>query len=76
MMPIILLQTLLHSRSREGAWIEIVREPRKDYHRKSRSREGAWIEMALKPLWRLILLSRSREGAWIEISIPNALATA
>ena len=33
------------SRSREGAWIEIVIVMRVDFFSLCRSREGAWIEM-------------------------------
>ena len=56
------------SRSREGAWIEIVDDApyrRPDY---GRSREGAWIEISLIDNGINTPSCRSREGAWIEIA--------
>ena len=35
----------MHSRSREGAWIEILPNRKHNFERRCRSREGAWIEM-------------------------------
>ena len=35
----------LDSRSRKGAWIEIVDYPENDYEEFCRSRKGAWIEI-------------------------------
>ena len=37
---------MLQSRSREGAWIEILRQDMHLLQISSRSREGAWIEIA------------------------------
>ena len=58
-------------RSREGAWIEIVRLSMKQKLRRGRSREGAWIEIVERRTYPGGNRSRSREGAWIEI--PTSL---
>ena len=58
------------SRSREGAWIEIVGVVFILKLAKSgRSREGAWIEMESLGVNSWLQSCRSREGAWIEINI-------
>ena len=55
------------SRSREGAWIEIVPRGASNLKDMRRSREGAWIEiMSAAKRWQNGR-SRSREGAWIEM---------
>ena len=58
----------LPSRSREGAWIEIIFCLHVSGKCYSRSREGAWIEIADSTTYLTGAQSRSREGAWIEIS--------
>ena len=57
------------SRSREGAWIEILYRAGCFSVEKSRSREGAWIEIVGYLCIFGRCKSRSREGAWIEIPI-------
>ena len=64
-MSILLL--ICPSRSREGAWIEIVYWSFRFIAQARRSREGAWIEMTSPALFRRSIIGRSREGAWIEI---------
>ena len=54
-------------RSREGAWIEILRSINSKRPHTSRSREGAWIEIESKAKESKGICCRSREGAWIEI---------
>ena len=60
------------SRSREGAWIEMICTGLYLLISVSRSRKGAWIEIA-KELKRMDLENerRSRKGAWIEILISS-----
>ena len=55
------------SRSREGAWIEIPKNPTLLLSTASRSREGAWIEIGEGVTAGMSASGRSREGAWIEI---------
>ena len=55
------------SRSREGAWIEILTLRRSGNSAYCRSREGAWIEIARALNEAQTAFGRSREGAWIEI---------
>ena len=54
-------------RSREGAWIEIIKFSTSTTISISRSREGAWIEIITLQQKVSMSFGRSREGAWIEI---------
>ena len=56
-------------RSREGAWIEILRGGVEVVKEQCRSREGAWIEIGVTSGNGSSLYCRSREGAWIEIRL-------
>ena len=63
---------MILSRSREGAWIEIVEDAAKVEEALSRSREGAWIEIQQPARYAHTVPRRSREGAWIEIAPGTA----
>ena len=48
------------SRSREGAWIEMVIKRDTLNTDMRRSREGAWIEISVLPLFKLLIWSLPR----------------
>ena len=62
-----MLEFLDKSRSRKGAWIEIIIGGALSNSAARRSRKGAWIEMVLLIPTLVCNVRRSRKGAWIEI---------
>ena len=55
------------SRSRKGAWIEILKLCTLQRLKRGRSRKGAWIEIMSLVCSVFVSFGRSRKGAWIEI---------